>query len=46
MQGAVQVQLQRNYGGEFPMSLQLIHDRTFLVLRLYDKINPEKVGSR
>merc|ERR1711973_97266 len=37
------VQLQRNYGGEFPMSLQLIHDRTFLVLRLYDKINPEKV---
>jgi len=26
------------------MSLQLINDRIFLVLRLYDKINPEKVS--
>merc|ERR1711973_272181 len=34
----------RQYGHDIPMSLQLINDRVFLVLRLYDKINPEKVA--
>merc|ERR1712212_176840 len=34
----------RQYSAEIPMSLQLINDRVFLVLRLYDKINPEKVA--
>merc|ERR1711936_1472905 len=34
----------RQYSHDIPMSLQLINDRIFLVLRLYDKINPEKVS--
>merc|ERR1711973_334068 len=33
----------RNYGGAYPMDLQFITDRVMLVLKLYDKINPEKV---
>merc|ERR1712142_460562 len=33
----------RHYGGDYPLDLQFITDRVLLVLKLYDKINPEKV---
>ena len=33
----------RSYSHEYPVDIQMIKDRVLLVLRLYDKINPEKV---
>ena len=33
----------RNYSSEYPVDIQMIKDRVLLVLRLYDKINPDKV---
>ena len=35
--------LVRSYSSEYPVDIQMIKDRCLLVLRLYDKINPEKV---
>ena len=35
--------LVRSYSSEYPVDIQMIKDRVLLVLRLYDKINPEKV---
>ena len=37
------LQQKRNYGHEYPVDIQMIKDRVLLVLRLYDKINPDKV---
>ncbi|XP_075978402.1 NADH dehydrogenase (ubiquinone) acyl carrier protein isoform X2 [Anticarsia gemmatalis] len=34
----------RNYSGGPPLTLDLIKSRVLLVLQLYDKINPEKLG--
>jgi len=36
-------QIVRRYSGKMPLSLELIRDRVLLVLKLYDKIVPEKV---
>lgn len=33
----------RQYGGKPPVTIQTTHDRVLLVLRLYDKINPDKL---
>ncbi|KAK2714343.1 acyl carrier protein, mitochondrial-like isoform X2 [Artemia franciscana] len=33
----------RKYGGGPPLSLKLIEERVFLVLRLYDKVDPSKL---
>ena len=33
----------RSYSHDYPLDIQMIKDRILLVLRLYDKINPEKV---
>ena len=35
--------LVRSYSSEYPVDIQMIKDRCLLVLRLYDKINPEKL---
>ncbi|KAK3912180.1 Acyl carrier protein, mitochondrial [Frankliniella fusca] len=35
--------LKRFYSGGPPLSLELIRDRVLLVLKLFDKINPEKL---
>ncbi|XP_056609250.1 NADH:ubiquinone oxidoreductase subunit AB1b [Triplophysa dalaica] len=37
------VQLCRHYGDLPPLTLESIHDRVMYVLKLYDKINPEKL---
>jgi len=34
----------RNYSAKEPLTLDLIQQRVLLVLRLYDKINPEKLA--
>ena len=34
----------RRYSSEYPVDIQMIKDRVLLVLRLYDKINPDKVN--
>ncbi|XP_056634435.1 acyl carrier protein, mitochondrial isoform X1 [Diorhabda carinulata] len=34
---------ERSYSSKPPLTLQLISDRVLLVLKLYDKINPEKL---
>ncbi|XP_012682706.1 NADH:ubiquinone oxidoreductase subunit AB1b [Clupea harengus] len=36
-------QLSRQYGGLPPLTLEAISDRVMYVLKLYDKINPEKL---
>jgi len=36
--------LVRNYSAKEPLTLDLIQQRVLLVLRLYDKINPEKLA--
>jgi NADH dehydrogenase (ubiquinone) 1 alpha/beta subcomplex 1, acyl-carrier protein len=33
----------RNYSAKEPLTLQLVKERVLLVLKLYDKVNPEKV---
>merc|ERR1712064_95048 len=33
----------RNYGDEYPQNFAMVRDRVMLVLKLYDKINPEKL---
>ena len=33
----------RHYGDDYPLNFKMITDRTMLVLKLYDKINPEKL---
>lgn len=35
----------RHFGGAAPLNLDVIKQRVLLVLRLYDKINPEKVST-
>ena len=35
--------LTRNYGDEYPQNFAMVRDRVMLVLKLYDKINPEKL---
>ncbi|CAH1109948.1 unnamed protein product [Psylliodes chrysocephalus] len=35
---------ERSYSSKPPLSLKLITDRVLLVLKLYDKINPEKLS--
>lgn len=35
----------RQYGDLPPLTLETIKDRVMYVLKLYDKINPEKVGT-
>merc|ERR1712156_632454 len=37
------VPLKRNYGDEYPQNFAMVRDRVMLVLKLYDKINPEKL---
>ncbi|XP_051988252.1 acyl carrier protein, mitochondrial-like [Xyrauchen texanus] len=37
------VQLCRHYGDLPPLTIESIHDRVLYVLKLYDKINPEKL---
>merc|ERR1711997_497754 len=34
----------RHYGDAYPLDLKMINDRVILVLKLYDKIDPEKVA--
>lgn len=35
--------LKRFYSGGAPLTLELIRDRVLLVLKLFDKVNPEKI---
>ena len=37
------VSQKRNYGDEYPQNFAMVRDRVMLVLKLYDKINPEKL---
>lgn len=41
--GCWQLECTRNYSAKEPLTLQLIKERVLLVLKLYDKVNPEKV---
>ncbi|XP_058458263.1 acyl carrier protein, mitochondrial isoform X1 [Malaya genurostris] len=41
--GCRQLEFTRNYSAKEPLTLQLIKERVLLVLKLYDKINPEKL---
>ncbi|XP_055589150.1 acyl carrier protein, mitochondrial isoform X1 [Uranotaenia lowii] len=41
--GHRQLDFTRNYSAKEPLTLQLIKERVLLVLKLYDKINPEKL---
>lgn len=43
-QNQTQVQI-RSYSEKEPLTIQFITDRVLLVLKLYDKVNPEKVGT-
>lgn len=36
--------LQRQYGGPAPLNIDLITQRTMLVLKLYDKVNPDTIS--
>ena len=37
------IQKVRQYSAEYPVDIAMIKDRVLLVLKLYDKINPEKM---
>ena len=37
------IQQVRAFGGDYPVDFQMIKDRVLLVLKLYDKIDPEKL---
>ena len=37
------IQQARQYSAEYPVDIAMIKDRVLLVLKLYDKINPEKL---
>ncbi|XP_049295050.1 acyl carrier protein, mitochondrial isoform X1 [Anopheles funestus] len=41
--GRWQLEIVRNYSAKEPLTLQLIKERVLLVLKLYDKVNPEKL---
>ncbi|XP_053685098.1 acyl carrier protein, mitochondrial isoform X1 [Sabethes cyaneus] len=41
--GCRQLQFTRSYSAKEPLTLQLIKERVLLVLKLYDKVNPEKL---
>uniref|UniRef100_A0A182YIS3 Acyl carrier protein n=1 Tax=Anopheles stephensi TaxID=30069 RepID=A0A182YIS3_ANOST len=41
--GRWQREIVRNYSAKEPLTLQLIKERVLLVLKLYDKVNPEKL---
>uniref|UniRef100_A0A182TQD6 Acyl carrier protein n=1 Tax=Anopheles melas TaxID=34690 RepID=A0A182TQD6_9DIPT len=41
--GRWQLEIIRNYSAKEPLTLQLIKERVLLVLKLYDKVNPEKL---
>lgn len=41
--GRWQLECTRSYSAKEPLTLQLIKERVLLVLKLYDKVNPEKV---
>ncbi|XP_055625201.1 acyl carrier protein, mitochondrial isoform X2 [Toxorhynchites rutilus septentrionalis] len=42
--GRLQLQFTRSYSAKEPLTLQLIKERVLLVLKLYDKVNPEKLS--
>uniref|UniRef100_A0A182MFR9 Acyl carrier protein n=1 Tax=Anopheles culicifacies TaxID=139723 RepID=A0A182MFR9_9DIPT len=42
--GRWQLEIVRNYSAKEPLTLQLIKERVLLVLKLYDKVNPEKLS--
>ncbi|XP_058835085.1 acyl carrier protein, mitochondrial isoform X1 [Topomyia yanbarensis] len=41
--GRWQLEFTRSYSAKEPLTLQLIKERVLLVLKLYDKVNPEKL---
>lgn len=41
--GRWQLECTRSYSAKEPLTHQLIKERVLLVLKLYDKVNPEKV---
>ncbi|XP_065087674.1 acyl carrier protein, mitochondrial isoform X1 [Ochlerotatus camptorhynchus] len=41
--GRWQLECTRSYSAKEPLTLQLIKERVLLVLKLYDKVNPEKL---
>uniref|UniRef100_A0A182JX68 Acyl carrier protein n=1 Tax=Anopheles christyi TaxID=43041 RepID=A0A182JX68_9DIPT len=41
--GRWQLEIVRHYSAKEPLTLQLIKERVLLVLKLYDKVNPEKL---
>uniref|UniRef100_A0A8D8KMJ9 Acyl carrier protein n=1 Tax=Culex pipiens TaxID=7175 RepID=A0A8D8KMJ9_CULPI len=42
--GRWQLAITRSYSAKEPLTLQLIKERVLLVLKLYDKVNPEKLS--
>ncbi|XP_058129082.1 acyl carrier protein, mitochondrial isoform X1 [Anopheles ziemanni] len=42
--GRWQLEIVRKYSAKEPLTLQLIKERVLLVLKLYDKVNPEKLS--
>ncbi|XP_053670674.1 acyl carrier protein, mitochondrial isoform X1 [Anopheles nili] len=42
--GQWQLEIIRKYSAKEPLTLQLIKERVLLVLKLYDKVNPEKLS--
>ncbi|XP_052869851.1 acyl carrier protein, mitochondrial isoform X1 [Anopheles cruzii] len=41
--GRWQLEIVRKYSAKEPLTIQLIKERVLLVLKLYDKVNPEKL---
>ncbi|XP_058066905.1 acyl carrier protein, mitochondrial isoform X1 [Anopheles bellator] len=42
--GRWQLEIVRKYSAKEPLTIQLIKERVLLVLKLYDKVNPEKLS--